>query len=210
MKRASDPRARHEVAAQMLDYAAKATRWSTAEKIAEWLEWGCQSENLDSLTQLRERLGVSEAEVASYWGRVRANLGSKIERELPAIVEFLDEQMRSVTVVALELSLFSNGSERILAPRLIGLTADAVDQKSAAGANVMKEVGAVCRTTRGSIAFDFDIGEKRVAPACLRANGKAAISLFNLAKFALFADKESRRAFCDAWPRRGSNCPQRA
>ena len=161
-------------------------------------------------TQLRERLGVSEAEVASYWGRVRANLGSKIERELPAIVEFLDEQMRSVTVVALELSLFSNGSERILAPRLIGLTADAVDQKSAAGANLMKEVGAVCRTTHGSIAFDFDIGEKRVAPACLRANGKATISLFNLAKFALFADKESRRAFCDAWPRRSSNCPQRA
>ena len=34
----------------MLDYAAKATRWWTAEKIAEWLEWGCQSENLDLLT----------------------------------------------------------------------------------------------------------------------------------------------------------------
>jgi hypothetical protein len=232
MKRASDTRARREVAAQMLDYAANATRWWTAEKIAEWLERRCQSENLDSLAQLRERLGLSEAEVASYWGRVRANLGSKtirlifvadkIERELAAIVEFLNEQMRSVTVVALELSLFSNGSERILSPRLIGLTADAVGQKSIASSfpesvddwldavpersavptlrrfiGLMTALGVRARTTRGSIAFDVDIGDRNITPVYLRANGRIALPLGTLMRTAAYQDEAARRLLTD-------------
>jgi hypothetical protein len=240
IKRASDTRARREVAAQMLDYAANATNWWTEKKIAEWLEARCRSEGLDAEAELREHLGLSDAELASYWGRVKANLGSrtvrlifvadKIERELAAIVEFLNEQMRTVTVVAVELSLFSNGNERILSPRLIGLTANAVDQKTAGGAqnlsaedwlasvadrstidtsrkfaDLMTKLGAVCRPTRGSIAFDFDIGGKLIAPTYLRANGKAAISLYNLAKFAPFADEASRRGLCERLTSAGFN-----
>ncbi len=240
IKRASDTRARREVAAQMLDYAANATKWWTAEKIAEWLDARCQSEGLDSHAELCERLGLSDADLASYWGRVRANLGSKtirlifiadkIERELAAIVEFLNEQMRTVTVLALELSLFSNGNERILSPRLIGLTVDSVNQKGASGtpnlsaedwlalvadqstidssrkfADLMTELGATRRATRGSIAFDFDIGGKPIAPAYLRANGKAAISLYNLAKFAPFGDEATRGALCKRLTSAGFN-----
>jgi hypothetical protein len=130
--------------------------------------------------------------------------------------------MRSVTVVALELSLFSNGSERILTPRLFGLTADAEAQKRVSGApdisvdewlasvaqqttiessrkfvNLMKDFGASARTARGSICFDFQIGDKRLALFYVRGSGKAALSLYNLAKLAPFADENQRRALCD-------------
>jgi hypothetical protein len=181
--------------------------------------------------QLQERLGLSEAEVASYWGRVKANLGSKtvrlifvadkIERELAAIVEFLNEQMRSVTVVALELSLFSNGSERILAPRLYGLTAEAVGQKSAASIpesvddwldsvaersavptlrrfiDLMTALGAKARTTRGSIAFDLDIGDRSIAPVYLRANGRIALPLGALMRSPSFQGEPARKQLTD-------------
>ena len=155
-------------------------------------------------------------------------IADKIERELSAIVEFLNEQMRSVTVVALELSLFSNGSERILTPRLFGLTADAEAQKRVSGApdisvddwlasvadqtktetsrkfvHLMKELGASARTARGSICFDFEISDKRLALLYLRASGKVALSLYNLAKLAPFADENRRRALCDDLTSRG-------
>ena len=232
IKRASDPRVRREVVAQMLDYAANAARWWKAQDIERWLEERCRREGSDSATQLSDQLGVPEPEKESYWRRVETNLKSKtlrlifvadkIERELSAIVEFLNEQMRSVTVVALELSLFSNGSERILTPRLFGLTADAEAQKRVSGApdisvdewlasvaqqttiessrkfvNLMKDFGASARTARGSICFDFEIGDKRLALFYLRGSGKAALSLYNLAKLAPFADENQRRALCD-------------
>jgi hypothetical protein len=41
---------------------------------------------------------------------------------------------------------------------------------------------ASARTARGSICFDFEIGDKRLALFYLRGSGKAALSLYNLAK----------------------------
>ena len=44
IKRASDPRVRREVVAQMLDYAANAARWWKAQDIERWLEERCRRE----------------------------------------------------------------------------------------------------------------------------------------------------------------------
>jgi hypothetical protein len=63
--------------------------------------------------------------------------------------------------------------------------------------NLMKDFGASARTARGSICFDFEIGDKRLALFYLRGSGKAALSLYNLAKLAPFADENQRRALCD-------------
>ena len=61
-------------------------------------------------------------------------VADRIERELEAIVAFLNEQMKDATVVALELAQFSNGTQRIVAPRIIGLTDQALASKHVAPA----------------------------------------------------------------------------
>ena len=84
--------------------------------------------------------------------------------------------MKDATVVASELAQFTNGSEKILRPRLIGLTPQSIAQKSITGSipesvddwldsvaersavptlrrfiDLMTALGAKARTTRGSI-----------------------------------------------------------
>ncbi len=71
---------------------------------------------------MRTAFEISQEGLETYWRSVRANLGSRrirmifvadrIERELEAIVSFLNEQMKDATVVALELAQFSDGAKR--------------------------------------------------------------------------------------------------
>jgi hypothetical protein len=233
LKRASDTRARREVVAQMLDYAANAVNWWKAEKIAEWLEKRCEHEGLGSATELlRKALNVDDAIVEAFWRNVRANLGSRrirmifvadrIDSELEAIVSFLNEQMKDATVVALELAQFTDGTARILAPRLIGLTPQSVAQKSITVSfpesvddwleevpegsvvptlqrfiAVMTGLGANARTTRGSIAFDVGIGERNIAPVYLRANGRIALPLGSLMRTPAFESESARKQLTD-------------
>jgi hypothetical protein len=238
IKRASDTRVRREVAGQMLDYAANAlARW-TERDIQALLEKRCLAEKLDPAQELEGQLELEDTQVAAYWGRVKKNLESRtirlvfvadrIERELAAIVEFLNEQMRTVTVVGLELSLHANGGQRILSPRLIGLTAETVERKSTgapallsteewlmsvakpgggAASNqiveMLRGLGASPRTARGSLCFDFELAVGVRALFYLRASGKLAVSLWNLCKIPAFADDAARRALYDRFVSEG-------
>jgi hypothetical protein len=233
LKRASDTRARREVVAQMLDYAANAVNWWKAEKIAEWLEKRCQDEGLGSAKDLlRETLGVDDSNAEAFWRNVRANLGSRrirmifvadrIDSELEAIVSFLNEQMKDATVVALELAQFTNGTERILAPRLIGLTPQSIAQKSITGSfpesvddwldavadrsaiptsrrfiDVMTALGAKARTARGSIAFDVEVGGRKIALIYLRSSGRIALPLGIFMRTPAFESESARRQLTD-------------
>jgi hypothetical protein len=140
IKRATDSRARREVVAQMLDYAANAVRWWKVDELVTWFGEACEARGKNAQEQLNELLQVDGADAVSFWGGVQSNLLSgrirmifvadKIAPELERIVEFLNEQMRPANVLALELRPFSSGSDGILSPRLIGSTSRAIAQKA--------------------------------------------------------------------------------
>lgn len=140
IKRATDTRARREVVAQMLDYAANSVRWWKVEDLVTWFEATCAKRNVDPSESISRLVQKEMFGPEDFWKTVQSNLLSgrirllfvadKIAPELERIVEFLNEQMSPATVLALELRPFSSGSDRILSPRLIGATARATAQKS--------------------------------------------------------------------------------
>lgn len=212
VKRVSDPRARREVVAQMLDYAANAVNLWEVAKLKNWFLSGCDSEK-PGPTRLGELLGTETPDEGSFWRSVQANLESgrirmifvadRIAPELETIVEFLNKQMNPATVVALELAQFSNGAERILAPRLIGMTsqkrrigpaAQSVEEwlvdvaapetfeTSRRFIELMTSLGAKPRIAGGSVAFDFAAPGVSARFAYIRQNGKLALSCYMLRK----------------------------
>jgi hypothetical protein len=122
----------------------------------------------------------------------------------------------------LELAQFTNGAERIVAPRLIGLTPQSIAQKSITGSipesvddwldsvgersavptlrrfiDLMTALGAEARPTRGSIAFDVGIGDRSIAPVYLRANGRIALPLGSLMRSPSFQSESARKQLTD-------------
>lgn len=141
VKRATNDETRRKVVAQMLDYAANAASYWRVEDVENWFRKRCEEEGSNPLDQLRTLLQLDSPDAEAFWRGVQANLSSgrirlifvadRIPPELQRIVEFLNEQMNPATVLALELRPFTSGAERILSPRLIGLTSRAIDQKRA-------------------------------------------------------------------------------
>ena len=142
VKRASDTRARREVVAQMLDYAAHAPKTLKASVISEAFRVAAEDAELTPNSRLLEFLGDRDPE--EFWKQVDANLSAgrlrmvivadKVGAELARIVEFLNEQMRSAEMLAVEFSLFTNpNGTRTLVPRLIGATTRAEAVKSVTG-----------------------------------------------------------------------------
>lgn len=140
VKRSTDPRIRREVVGQMLDYAANATMWWKVETIRAMLDERCVNEKKDLSSELKRALDVEDAE--EYWTEVAKNLESKrvrlifvadiIPKELQRIVEFLNEDMTNVEVLALEVKRFEGpvGTQfRTIVPRVIGYTAGAERRK---------------------------------------------------------------------------------
>jgi hypothetical protein len=229
IKRATDTRARREVVAQMLDYAANAVSWWRVEDIAQAFELNSQKSGSTAQARLATLLEVGEPDVEAFWRGVQANLSSgrirmifvadQIAPELERIVEFLNEQMNPATVVALELRPFASGTDRILAPRLIGVTSRAT-AKSVANPNVATSVedwlstacnekyaslaqlkrfldlttseGAISAVAGQSIAIDFPSTPENIRVGYIRPDGRTAISGWMLRKAGLFASDESR------------------
>jgi hypothetical protein len=139
VKRSSDTRARREVVAQLLEYAANATSYWPTQELRVAFEARCAREGLDPESELRESLGELDPE--EFWSEVESNLrGGKvrllfaadsISPELQRIVEFLNEQMNPAEVLALEIRQFAGGGQTALVPRILGSTMGARDRKSA-------------------------------------------------------------------------------
>lgn len=139
IKRASDTRARREVVAQMLDYAANGVAYWPVEGIVEAFKAECGQRGVDPDSELVNFLGTAEPE--AYWKAVEANLRSgrirmvfladQVSKELRRIVEFLNEQMRPAEVLAVEVIQYAhpNGT-RSLVPTLLGATERAQSAKS--------------------------------------------------------------------------------
>ena len=139
VKRATDTRARREVVAQMLDYAANGVAYWPVEQIIGAYQATQAAANGDADAHLAEFLDGSEPEL--FWRQVESNLRSgrvrmvfvadQIAKELRRIVEFLNEQMRPAEVLAIEVEQYATSDGlRVLAPRLLGATERAITNKS--------------------------------------------------------------------------------
>jgi hypothetical protein len=138
VKRASDTRARREVVAQMLDYAANGSSFWMPEQLRVMFE-GKDPEG--AAERLLSWLDPSEQDpenaAEAFWQQVGTNLreghirlvfaADEIPASLQRLVEFLNEQMPRVEVLALEIRQYrvSDGKAGALVPRLVGQTARA-------------------------------------------------------------------------------------
>jgi hypothetical protein len=131
VKRATDTRARREVVAQMLDYAANGIAFWPIEQITAAFRATAMANGQDPEALLAVFLRGGDPE--SFWRQAEANLRSgrirlvfaadRIPRELARIVEFLNEQMRPAEVLAIELDQFTSATgHQTLVPRLVGAT----------------------------------------------------------------------------------------
>jgi hypothetical protein len=135
VKRASDTRARREVVAQMLDYAANGIAYWPIESTITAFEASTEAHH----AVLADFLGDSDVE--GFWRTLEANLraghirmvfvADRIPPELRRIVEFLNEQMRPAEVLAVEVDQHvTRDGLRLLTPVLVGATERAVAAKS--------------------------------------------------------------------------------
>ena len=187
VKRASDTRNRREVVAQMLDYAAHAPKTLRADVIADRFRAAAVERGQDPDKLLHDVL--IDRTVDEFWKQVDDNLSTgrirmvivadRIGPELTRIVEFLNEQMRSAEMLAIELALFEgkNGT-RTLVPRVIGATSRAEAVKSVtatsgiapsfyAGTARFSEIQQMCADRGDDIIVGFLGGLKKLRAASL-------------------------------------------
>jgi hypothetical protein len=226
VKRASDTRSRREVVAQMLDYAANAPSWWRVENLAEWFEDSCERDGTEPGARLSELPQSQNVNREAFWRGVQANLASsrirmifvadRIAPELERIVVFLNEQMRRASVLALELAPFSDGADRILAPRIIGLSPRAADEEAvstkylsvdewlskAKCRDLIERFIAMVEALNGSVqiagqSLAVDFGPVR--PIYICASGRIALSLWLLAKPARSNPMVRDQRSCNVW-----------
>jgi hypothetical protein len=139
-KRATDTRARREVVAQMLDYAANGTRYWSLDAIRQAAAELAREAgtSLDDAIRKLTLAGPDEP-VDVFWKTVDKKLRSGEVRlvfvadvvppELKRLVEFLSEHMHTVEVVALEVKQYLGQGQKVLVPRLVGRTEAAAMQQ---------------------------------------------------------------------------------
>jgi hypothetical protein len=138
VKRASDTRARREVVAQMLDYAANGSLFWAPVQLRAWFEGKDPEGATERLVTWLDPSEENQENVAeAFWQRVGANLreghirlvfvADEIPASLRRLVEFLNEQMPRVEVLALEIRQYRapGGNSGALVSRLVGQTARA-------------------------------------------------------------------------------------
>lgn len=142
VKRAIDTRARREVVAQMLDYAANGASFWSLEELRAAFEATCRNNGVTPEDKLREFLGET-ADLEAFWQDVRTHLhagrlrllfvADEIQPELRRIVEFLNVQMEQTEVLAIEIRQFKGAGMLTLVPRLFGQTTQALEKKKPGG-----------------------------------------------------------------------------
>jgi hypothetical protein len=144
VKRSSDTRARREVVAQMLDYAANATAYWKVDALRAWFEAECQRAQVEPMSRLSDAFGIADYD--SYWDTVKTNLAAdrlrlvfvadEISPEVRSIVEYLNRQMTETEVLAIEVKQYVDdaGERQTIVPRILGQTEAArATKRGAAG-----------------------------------------------------------------------------
>ncbi len=135
VKRSANSEIRRTIVGQMLDYAAHGVRAWTVDRLRNTFTQTCEDSGKEPNAELRELLGEDEPDGDAFWEEVARNLAAKrlrllfvadgIPDELLRVVEFLNEQLRDIEVLAVEIKQFTNGSRQMLAPSVMGRTAAA-------------------------------------------------------------------------------------
>jgi hypothetical protein len=143
VKRRSDTRARREVVAQMLEYAANATAHWKVESLRAWFEAECERIEEDPVSKLDDAFAIADYD--SYWETVKTNLAAdrirlvfvadEVSPELRSIVEFLNRQMTETEVLAIEVRQYVDeaGERQTIVPRIVGQTQAAKAAKRRTG-----------------------------------------------------------------------------
>lgn len=156
VKRKSDTRARREVVAQMLDYAANASAFLPVQKIRDIFERA----HSDPGKVLLESLGWTHS-MDEFWKAVKTNLeagrlrlvfvADRIPPELQRIVEFLNRQTDPMEILAVEIPRYEGQGIQALVPRVLGQSVTALDHKIA--------------STSEKIRWDWESFSKKLASA---------------------------------------------
>ena len=131
VKRSTDTRIRREVVAQMLDYAANGTEYWKVPEIKVRFEQKCMGVGKNPVDVIQQALGGA-IEYEKIWVAFESNLkigkirllfvADEIPKELRRIVEFLNEKMEDVEVLAIEVKQFNGENVKTLVPRVVGQT----------------------------------------------------------------------------------------
>ena len=135
-KRSSNSQIRREIVGQMMDYAAHATQTWNVSNIRRVFEERLEAAGQDPDSLLAQLLQTeSEPDADAFWQQVETNLRAArlrllfvadgIPDELTRVVEFLNEQMPGIEVLAVEIKQFKGGTGTTLVPRVIGRTSEA-------------------------------------------------------------------------------------
>jgi hypothetical protein len=139
-KRASDTRSRREVVAQMLDYAANGTSYWKMDSLRQAAAETAQRTGKSLDNEILQLIDSDDpSQIDQYWARVEEKLKSSnvrlifvadsIPSELRRLVEFLNEQMTTVEVLAVEAKQFIGEGVSAIVPRLLGMTETAREVK---------------------------------------------------------------------------------
>ncbi len=146
-KRSQDTRSRREVVAQMLDYAANGTEYWPMEKLRQSATETAQQQDRDLDEAIVELLDDVELDVEWFWQQVEENLrqgkirlvfvADAIPKELRRLVEFLNDKMNDVEVLAVEVKQFLGEGQRAMVPRVIGITEATRQSKQGASQRII-------------------------------------------------------------------------
>ena len=195
VKRGANPEVRRTVVGQMLDYAAHAPQTWTIDELRRTFE-----RSVDEPDEELRKLLLTDGELDSdaFWEGVSTNLAAKrlrllfvadaIPDELAHVVEFLNEQMPNIEVLAVEIKQFRSFSMQTLVPRVIGRT-------------VGVSGSAVSRSSSSRRKLDRDTLLDELSDDDVRA---AALRLLDVAeecgaRLSWGSASVTIRAICDSW-----------
>ncbi len=131
VKLGSNPEIRRTVVGQMLEYAAHASHTWTAAELRRTFEESAAAAGRDPGDLLGELLqSDTEPDADAFWEDVSRNLAARhlrllfvadqIPDPLERVIEFLNAQMSTIEVLAVEIKQFRSRSTQTLVPRVLG------------------------------------------------------------------------------------------
>ena len=135
VKRSANTEIRRTIVGQLLEYAAHASETWTADTMRARFEASCEEFGDNPTERLARLLQTDDADVDAFFQEVATNLTARRMRllfvadEIPdpllRIVEFLNQQMPTIEVLAVEIKQYSGTARRTLVPRVMGRIAGA-------------------------------------------------------------------------------------
>ena len=130
VKRGASTEIRRTVVGQLLEYAAHASQTWKADELRHIFEDRYGADAGSKLAELLQSNKDDEVDADAFWERVATNLAARrlrllfvadrIPDELARVVEFLNEQMPGIEVLAVEIKQFRGASLVTLVPQVIG------------------------------------------------------------------------------------------